>query len=151
MFWKTGTLSGTECDPARENTFCGHREEMPQTSLPVTEIIQLTGPMTVQMACSWQPPLNPSAQGFTGRHVKPSPLYPLWQLQKTFTPSCVHSAALWHPPLFCLQRSAAAWGKENRGVKSAFKEDGLHRDKARHAKNTTTLVWGKNLSFLRHS
>lgn len=108
---------------------CWHQEEIPLISLLVSEIIQLTGPMTVQMACSWQPPLKPSAQGFIGRHVKPSPLYPFWQLQKTFTPSCVHSAALWHPPLFCLQRSAAAWREENRWVKSTFKEDVLHKTK----------------------
>lgn len=105
---------------SQRKNFCWHQEEMPRTSLLVTEIIPLTGPMTVQMACSWQPPLNPSAQGFIGRHVKPSPLYPFWQLQKTFTPSCVHSAALWHPPLFCLQRSAAAWGKRKQVSKVCF-------------------------------
>lgn len=63
-----------------EETSAGTRET-PQASLLGTEIIQLTGPMTVQMACSWQPPLKPSAQGFIGRQVKPSPLYPFWQLQ----------------------------------------------------------------------
>lgn len=117
---KQGALRGRECGLAGKT--CWHLAGGSVSDFPMkTQIIQLTGPMTVQIACSWQPPLNPSAQGFIGRHVKPSPLYPFWQLQKIFTPSCVQLAALWHPPLFCLQRSAAVQGKENAWVKFAFK------------------------------
>lgn len=74
-FGKQGALRGTEYGAAGKKTSVGTSKKCPR--LPVeTKIIQLTGPVTVQMACSWQPPLNPSAQGFIGRHVNPSPLYP---------------------------------------------------------------------------
>lgn len=38
--------------------------------------VTLTGPVFVQIACSWQPPLSPSEQVLIAVQMRPSPLYP---------------------------------------------------------------------------
>lgn len=60
--------------------------------------VVLTGAVMVQVACSWQPPLSPEAQGSMGWQVNPSPVWPLGQVQLTFSPFGEHLAPLAQPP-----------------------------------------------------
>lgn len=70
--------------------------------------VVLTGAVMVQVACSWQPPLSPEAQGSIGWQVNPSPVWPLGQVQLTFSPVWEHLAPSAQPPFQTWHTSTTA-------------------------------------------